>query len=209
MNFKISVITPLYNAADTMDATFQSVMRQSIGFENIEYLIADDCSSDGSYEKAREWEKRYDNVRVLRTEKNSGSDGTPRNLAMPGARAPYFMFIDADDLLMPDACERLFGEIERTGCDIVSGDCFAALSTGERSPAADADIMRDPDAREGIYSFDSFGAQECRLFCYNFCAKIYKSELVRTHGLRFSNERMWADAAFLYSYLTVCSRRAS
>lgn len=204
MSYKISVITPLYNAIDTMDATLESVKRQSIGFENIEYLVADDCSGDGSYERALEWEKQYSNVRVLRTERNSGSDGTPRNLAMPQASAPYFMFIDADDLLMPDACEKLYDEIIRSGCDIVTGDCFAANADGTRSPEADADIMRCPDAAEGEYDFASFGEKECRLFCYNFCAKIYRSDIVREYSLRFSGERMWADAAFLYSYLTVC-----
>lgn len=206
--YKVSVITPVHNASATMAATFDSVRAQTIGFENIEYIVVDDCSSDGSYETALGWAREYENVRALRTPKNSGAAGEPRNLAVASAGAPYIMFIDDDDLLQPSACERLYNEIERTGCDIATGTCFAALPDGSRSSEADADVMRCPDAREGVYDFDSFGERECRLFCYNFCAKIYRRALIAQKEIRFANERMWEDSAFSYTYLTQCGSGA-
>jgi glycosyltransferase involved in cell wall biosynthesis len=44
----ISVIIPIYNAENTLKKTVDSILNQSIGFENIELILVDDCSSDNS-----------------------------------------------------------------------------------------------------------------------------------------------------------------
>jgi len=45
---KVSVVTPVYNAEKYLRKTIDSVINQTIGFENIEYLLIDDCSTDSS-----------------------------------------------------------------------------------------------------------------------------------------------------------------
>ena len=48
MTFKISVIMPVYNAEDELNTAIDSIINQSFGFENIELIIVDDCSTDNS-----------------------------------------------------------------------------------------------------------------------------------------------------------------
>ena len=47
---KVSVIVPVYNAEKELNAAIDSIINQSLGFENIELIIVDDCSTDGSQE---------------------------------------------------------------------------------------------------------------------------------------------------------------
>ena len=46
MKYKISVIIPIYNAEKHLNNTIQSIIKQSIGFENIELILVDDASKD-------------------------------------------------------------------------------------------------------------------------------------------------------------------
>lgn len=46
MTFKISVVMPVYNAEKELNAVIDSIINQSLGFENIELIIVDDCSTD-------------------------------------------------------------------------------------------------------------------------------------------------------------------
>ena len=62
-SYKISLITPVYNAFRYLDETFESVKVQTIGFENIEWLLVDDHSSDGSFEKISLWAEEYPNLK--------------------------------------------------------------------------------------------------------------------------------------------------
>ena len=70
MNPKISVIVPTYNAESYLMNAVNSVINQSFGFENIELILIDDCSSDNSREIIEEYSKKYDNIKPIFLEKN-------------------------------------------------------------------------------------------------------------------------------------------
>jgi len=90
--YLISVILPVYNVEDYLDRCLNSLLGQTIGFENLEILFIDDCSKDNSYEIIKEYSKQYDNIKVYQTENNSGSAGRPRNIGLKNASADYIMF---------------------------------------------------------------------------------------------------------------------
>lgn len=60
--FKVSVVMPVYNAEKTLRKTIDSVIRQTIGFENIEFLILDDKSTDNSRPIIMEYARSYSNI---------------------------------------------------------------------------------------------------------------------------------------------------
>lgn len=97
----VSVVTPCYNAADFIGETIESVRAQTYGA--IEHIVVDDASTDLSWEAIG----RYSGVvEAVRMERNGGGSRA-RNAGAVLARGEFIMFLDADDVLRPDAIECL------------------------------------------------------------------------------------------------------
>lgn len=116
--YKISMILPIYNAERTLNRAIDSIINQTIGFENIELILIDDKSTDNSREIIKQY-AHYDNVKPIFLKENSGSPSKPRNIAIKKVTAPYLMFIDNDDKIYPDYCETLYDAITEEQADIV------------------------------------------------------------------------------------------
>lgn len=119
--YKISIIIPVFNVEEYIEDAFNSLLNQSIGFENLEVIFVDDASTDSSSQIIDEYSNKYDNVISIHLENNSGDAGRPRNVGMDNATADYLMFLDPDDVFTINACEILYGEITGDDLDIVGG----------------------------------------------------------------------------------------
>lgn len=93
---KISVITPLYNGAKTLERTMKSVLQQT--FKDFEFIIVDDGSSDNSVEIV----KSFDDKRIVLIQQENAGASAARNHGIRSAKADIIAFIDADDLWHPD-----------------------------------------------------------------------------------------------------------
>lgn len=120
--YKISVILPVFNVEDYLNLCLSSLMKQTIGFENLEVIFVDDCSTDNSYEIIKIFSNKFENVKAYQTPENSGGGGKPRNIGLEHATAPYIMYLDPDDTYFDDACEVLYTNIINTNADLVSGN---------------------------------------------------------------------------------------
>ncbi|NJD29861.1 MAG: glycosyltransferase family 2 protein [Chloroflexi bacterium] len=114
----VSVVIPVWNVAAYLRACLDSVVNQTIGFENVEIVAVDDGSTDESGAILDEYAARHSNVVVLH-EPNSGGPGRPRNLGLDRARGRYVFFLDADDYLGPEALQRTVSLAEKAASDIV------------------------------------------------------------------------------------------
>ena len=101
MSKDISVIIPNYNCRDFLPKAINSVLQQT-GF-NIEILIIDDGSDDGSLEWLEYAERAYNQVRVIRQERKGVVSA--RNTAIQKANSEYIAFLDADDYWLPNKLE--------------------------------------------------------------------------------------------------------
>jgi glycosyltransferase involved in cell wall biosynthesis len=110
----ISIIIPCFNAAGTLDATIECLLRQ----ENVELdiLVVDDGSTDDSVAIARRFEPK---LRVL-TGRNQGVSAA-RNRGISETTGDWIVFLDADDLLLPGTL-RLRLLTAATGADVVICD---------------------------------------------------------------------------------------
>jgi O-antigen biosynthesis protein len=97
----VSVITPCYNAGPFLQQTIQTVRNQTYGA--IEHIIVDDASTDSSVEKIDIHESE---VMVLRLDRNRGGPYA-RNRGYERSSGTFILFLDADDLLSPDAVEQM------------------------------------------------------------------------------------------------------
>lgn len=96
----VSVITPCYNGARFIEATLRSALQQSM--PPVEIIVIDDGSTDDSAAIA---ESVGTPVRVLR--QPNGGESSARNRGIREAVGTHALFLDADDLLAPEAIERL------------------------------------------------------------------------------------------------------
>ena len=100
---RVSVIVPCYNAGAYLEPCLRSVLAQTMG--DLELLVIDDGSADGSLSVAQEIARGDARVRVFHQE-NRGVCAA-RNRGLDAARGEYVTFVDGDDLLPPDALERM------------------------------------------------------------------------------------------------------
>ena len=113
MNDKISIILPIFNVGDHLRGGIDSLINQTIGNENLEIIMVNDCSTDGSGEIIDKYSDEYDCCVAIHHEKNSGAAYTPRNTGIDACTGDYIMFLDPDDRYTPDACEKLYEAVKK------------------------------------------------------------------------------------------------
>jgi len=94
----VSIITPCFNAEEFIAKTILSVQNQS--FENWEWFIMDDFSTDNSVSIIAEYAKNDTRIKLLPLKNNSGA-AIARNMGIALAKGIYMTFIDADDVWKP------------------------------------------------------------------------------------------------------------
>lgn len=117
MKPKITVIIPTLNTAKYITECLESVLGQSI--REIEVLVIDADSTDGTAEIIKEFEKNDNRVHLYRDDKRS--TGYAKNLGIDMASAPYVAIVEPDDYLDKYALENLYKNIEETRADIAKG----------------------------------------------------------------------------------------
>ena len=98
MNPLLSIVTPVYNVESFLDRSVQSILSQS--YRDIELILIDDGSTDGSSSLCDELAKKDSRVKVIH--KENGGVSTARNVGLEIASGEYLTFVDPDDFLAPD-----------------------------------------------------------------------------------------------------------
>ena len=118
---KLSIVVPVFNTEDYLPNVLESIVNQTIGLENIEVLLVDDCSTDKSWSIIDEYSKKHDNIIGIHLLENSHSPSKPRNIGVCNASSDYIIFQDSDDGFTEDACEWLYNVIVEEDSDLVTG----------------------------------------------------------------------------------------
>jgi glycosyltransferase involved in cell wall biosynthesis len=102
----VSVVTPVYNGADYIAECIESVLKQS--YENWEYVIVDNCSTDDTLEIARGYEAREPRIRIVTPDVFVGVvESGNRSLREISRDSKYTKMLHADDWLFPECLERM------------------------------------------------------------------------------------------------------
>lgn len=116
---KITVIVPSYNNDIYLEKCLNSALNQTL--RDIEIIIVDDHSSDDSLAIADHFASLDSRVKVISLPQNMGTHMV-RKQGVAAAKGDYIMFVDADDFLMLDACEKAYNLIVK-GYDMVAFEC--------------------------------------------------------------------------------------
>lgn len=115
----VSVIVPCYNAARFLGETIDSVLAQTLSA--FELIVIDDGSTDGTAEVIDRYRRRLGARLIAESGPNRGVSAA-RNRGTELAQGRYLQYLDADDLLRPDALRLKFESLEFSGADIAYTD---------------------------------------------------------------------------------------
>lgn len=108
----VSIIVPCFNEGKTIGKTIQSLLELDYPKEMIEIIVVDDKSSDDSVATARQYEKKYKNVKVIVNKRNSGGAAEPTNIGIKAAKFDYIAVTDADSSPAKDALKKMLGFLQ-------------------------------------------------------------------------------------------------
>ena len=195
MSYKISVIIPVYNAEKHLDNSINSIIKQSIGFENIELILVDDASNDNSKKIIESYSEKYDNIIPYYSEKNHGYPGFGRNIGLNTATSDYIMFMDNDDEYDVNMCETLYETIINENADIVV--------CGRMMVNQSNNIEEKIHHVYGTEENDKIILKNEELLYFNshiILNKIFKKGIITSNNLKFNEHSRLDDDMFTWDY---------
>ncbi len=165
----ISVIVPVYNIMDCLERCVKSICAQT--WENLEILLVDDGSTDGTGALCDQLAKKDGRIRVFH--KENGGSSSARNLGIREAKGEWLGFVDSDDWIEPQMYERLLEAALFSGASIAQASRDEIDEEGTRRPDVCA-----PPKEELTRSAEEFlrtlllHEGDC-----SFCTKLVKREL--------------------------------
>ncbi|MGA5474276.1 glycosyltransferase family 2 protein [Streptomyces arboris] len=184
---KLSVVVPFHNVGAYAGTTLSSLARNAD--RDMEFLLVDDASVDGTTAVVDHWAERLPGARVITHRTNAGI-AAARNSGIDAARGDFITFLDGDDWYAPGHLGRLLRAAQELDCDFARTDHVQSTGTSRvvrRAPAPLRDTVLDP--REGI------GAPERETMVdYPFVwAGIYHRRLFEDGAQRFATELRTAE----------------
>ena len=187
INPKISVIVPVYNTKEYLGKCIDSIINQT--YQNLEIILVDDGSTDGSGDIIDGYAKRDGRIVVLH--KENGGAGSARNMGLRVAKGAYIGFIDSDDWIEDGMYQALVEAMGDEWLDMVI--CNYSL---------DQDDVQNPVKNRKSIHEGIFGKQ--RLLRYVFQRDDYKSvtayvvnKIFRKDIINAGESRVEFDDAYL------------
>lgn len=191
---KISVIVPVYNVEKYVAKCIESIINQS--YRNLEILLLNDGSTDGSGAICDEYAKRDKRIRVIHKE-NSGLSAT-RNLGVELSTGEYIAFIDSDDYISNKFLKTLYNMIEEENCDIASVDLKMIREEGYKNVTSDDIKVFESDSKRRVYGKEDILRETLlrKSFKTYVCTKLYKREVF--DKCKFKEGISYEDSLFTY-----------
>lgn len=192
----ISVIIPVFQGESCIESCLKSVLNQS--YQNLEIIVINDGSTDLTQKIVEKM--KMDDERIKLINQTNQGVSKARNEGIRLASGEYTMFLDADDKLQQDLCEKLLDTMKDRDVDVVisgitfveNGVCRVVLS--EKLELLTKEFFEDCfETHNGTYVYQ------------NVLGKLYKTEVIK----RFSfdpNIRLGEDLMFNYNIYSLISK---
>jgi glycosyltransferase involved in cell wall biosynthesis len=195
-----SLVSAVYNVERYLDDFFASIERQTYGIENLDVILVDDGSTDGSGTKSREFAAKWPmNVRVL--SKENGGHASARNHGLTAIRGDWVTFPDPDDILDDEYFAEVNTFLDRDDAIGTTMCCVTTIMQNDRTGARTDSHPLRAMFRYGNRIIDLGIEPDC--IQLSATRSIFRSDLAIESGLRF-DERIrpnFEDVHFAASYL--------
>ena len=202
-SYKISVVMPVYNAADYIAQAMETVLSQTL--TDFELICVDDGSSDKSVEIIKSFAKKDERVKLVEISHIGVS--TARNKGLLKSRGEYVIFLDADDFYENTLLEKLYVTAKEHNLDIVATD-FDLYDNKK------ARYIKSPEEEHGnIYAhgavaskneFPDYILQSTTGYVWN---KLFRSAFLKEKEILFAPELyVFEDVYFVCCALSLADR---
>lgn len=172
----ISVVMPVYNSGQFLGESIESILNQT--FDNFEFIIIDDFSTDNSISIIKKYMKNDDRIILIENKRNYGPAFT-RNRGLEIAKGRYIAIMDSDDISLPDRLEKQFLFLEN------NNDIFLIGSSA---------IMID---EKGNY-LEKVKVEESMEVIKNYNPIIHTSTMFRNKNIAYREKFHYAEDYDLY-----------
>ena len=193
---KVTIVIPVYNAEAYVAECVESVLRQT--YRDIEVVLVDDGSKDGSLGVCRGLAEKDERVKVL-PQANAGPS-VARNRGIEEASGEYLVFVDADDTIEETCVEEAVRAIE--GVDVAYWGCRQRYVDGsEKVCVPKAEIARGRRDVEEVVLHLKVNEENYPYFGFTW-NKIFRKEIIDRNGIRFEvGLSAYEDHVFTTDYM--------
>jgi glycosyltransferase involved in cell wall biosynthesis len=203
----VSVVTPFHNTAPYLAQCIESVLAQS--YPSFEYILVDNCSTDGSKEIAEEYARREPRIRLIRrSELLSQVQNYNRALAEISEHSQYCKIVQADDFIFPECLSLMVQSFEQSSSiglvsaydlkgDAVRGSGFPYRTT----PFPGKEVARIY-LRSGVFVFGSPSTVMYRSSIVRECQPFYDEQLLHEDTEKCMQLLRTWDFSFVHQVLS-------
>lgn len=177
----LSYIVPCYNIESQLPRCIESLKKQFVEGHELEFIMVNDGSKDGTLQIIRQFAERDKRVTVIDQE-NQGVCAA-RNNALAIAKGEYVFFLDGDDFLTDDASQKMYEVCKDKKPDILLMNNYKIWEG--RPESAQLWINYVKFIKEGTYSKDDFLAKTKGI---PVSFKLYKLDLLKSNGIIFDKQ---------------------
>lgn len=191
-----SIIVPVYNAIAFVGDTIHNLLRQDV---NKEILLINDGSTDDSLQLIKQYESKYDCIKVV--DKKNGGVSSARNVGLNVAKGDYVIFVDSDDFIDDGLLERCEIILQGKSTDAV---IFSYKYVYPKSSRKDICFRyKSSDyysLKEWLNEF--YQLWSCHiLHCIG--TKVYRKSVIDQYNIRFNESISYLeDISFALEYLS-------
>lgn len=200
----ISVIVPVYNVAEYLDACITSIQKQT--YKHLEILLIDDGSIDESGSICDRYALEDKRIQVIHQD-NVGLSAA-RNKGISVCKGEYISFIDSDDFIEQSFIETTYSVMVESGCDLVCMEAARFYDGGERKVYSYWHGIDNPKEHYTVYSPEQMLeiALYQKLSVTDAQLKLYRKK--HFQNVRFPIGRYYEDTATTYLFILHSNRVA-
>lgn len=178
----VTVIISAYNSEKTLRRTLDSATRQGLDENELEILVIDNGSTDGTADVLKEFKKtKWASLKIISIEKNIGVSAA-RNRGIQNAIGEYLTFCDSDDEIIDGSYAEMYFLAKNKDADVVVGNYYDVWSDGTI-------VLNEFNHSESMFSEVFFGGT---VWC-----KLYKNDFIKKNRICFPDTNHMEDNVFL------------
>ncbi|WP_066633812.1 glycosyltransferase [Desulfolucanica intricata] len=190
----ISIVVPVYNVEQYLDRCVNSLINQT--FKDIEIILVDDGSTDNSPKLCDEYARQDNRIKVIH--KKNGGLSDSRNMGIHYAKGEYILFVDSDDYIENDTCEKFANIVSEQEVDIVIGGAKKITSSEVKK------MLPSTSLYNSVLSGSDYLKHELKHNCAKMaaCLNLYRRKFLLENNLFFKigllhEDEQWTPRVFL------------